>query len=527
MNLIQENPYRIVGIAANSSEKEIQKQKSKLLRYASVGKQVTSAFDFPVFNKIERSESLIHAAFSKIEQNQEKIDYALFWFLNLNSFDETAISHLTNGDIEKAIEIWTKLTNDKEISISNFSCFNNLGTLKLCSNVSEEVSEGIEIKLKLIHSDAFKQFIHAVADQTYVLDNQTALKKFISYLLPELKKKYAVHEIAEFFKSQNRLTLDIIHQQFTEEPIRNIESLISQTADKRKTDAKDAYNFGTHLFENSKKDLKALKIILGEDHITYKMMAENLAKEVMQCGIDYFTEWKEIKNPSSEALTLLKHAQSIAINKQTKDRINENIKGVEEWVKTAPIQKELESITQKINNFKKQRITISNAKEFVLACSPTLEQIKDKIGVTNDFYLDISGAIVNLSLGAVIMVVNDEQEIFKFKTNQGLDSKKLGEIAIRRSEGTQASMQATLTHILINKDSAMSDLKKCIQEALQVSHLIERLDMSLEVQKHFDRNQDVLKTLATQLGVSSGSGNTGCMLTLFALASILLLLILG
>ena len=32
MKLIQDNPYRIAGILANSSEKELQKQKSKITK---------------------------------------------------------------------------------------------------------------------------------------------------------------------------------------------------------------------------------------------------------------------------------------------------------------------------------------------------------------------------------------------------------------------------------------------------------------------------------------------------------------
>ena len=36
MNLISENPYRIAGILSNVTEKELQKQKSKIKRYGEV-----------------------------------------------------------------------------------------------------------------------------------------------------------------------------------------------------------------------------------------------------------------------------------------------------------------------------------------------------------------------------------------------------------------------------------------------------------------------------------------------------------
>ncbi|MEZ4986232.1 MAG: hypothetical protein R2795_14530 [Saprospiraceae bacterium] len=55
-------------------------------------------------------------AFSGIEQNQDKVSHSLFWFLKVNTFDETAINYLINGDKEKAVEIWDKVTNGKEVT---------------------------------------------------------------------------------------------------------------------------------------------------------------------------------------------------------------------------------------------------------------------------------------------------------------------------------------------------------------------------------------------------------------------------
>jgi len=51
MNIIENNPFRIAGIFANSNEKELQKNKSKISRYASVGKDMSFDVDFPFFVK--------------------------------------------------------------------------------------------------------------------------------------------------------------------------------------------------------------------------------------------------------------------------------------------------------------------------------------------------------------------------------------------------------------------------------------------------------------------------------------------
>ena len=115
MELIQNNPYRIACILSNASERELQRQKAKIKAYSKVGKEIKSDYDFQILENITRTEDSIDKAFSKVEQNQDKVNFALFWFLNTNPFDNTAIEYLKNGDEEKAIEIWKKVTRNKEV----------------------------------------------------------------------------------------------------------------------------------------------------------------------------------------------------------------------------------------------------------------------------------------------------------------------------------------------------------------------------------------------------------------------------
>lgn len=209
MKLIQDNPYRIAGILANSSEKELQKQKSKITKYASIGKQVDSELDFPFFENVDRTESSITKAFSGIQQNQDKVSHSLFWFLSANKFDEIAINHLISGDKEKAIEQWEKVTNGKEVTSKNFSCFNNIGTLKLLSNSQDEIKEGLEAKIKLIESPNFADFVHTVADQIYTIDNQKQAEKFVDDLLKQFKGKYSSSDTLKLLVTVTELLKNI------------------------------------------------------------------------------------------------------------------------------------------------------------------------------------------------------------------------------------------------------------------------------------------------------------------------------
>jgi len=358
MELIQNNPYRIAGILSNATAKELEKQRGKIRAFAKVGKKINSDYDFQDLNSITRTEDSINKAFSNIEQNQDKVNYALFWFLNANPFDNTAIEYLKNGDKEKAIEIWDKVTQNKDVNSKNFSAFNNLGTFKLLSKNQDEIKKGIEAKIKLIESEYFESFVHSVADETFTIDNEKQMKKLVDELLTQFKNQYSSSETLQLFSNCNGSTQKYLSRKFTEEPIHNIESQIESCKIKRKDRAKRTtktwaeittkkesdfpltkrlvgrtYNYGLELYENSKEDLAILRELLGISNLKYKVAADQLANEIMQCGIDFFNDCQkeELTDSSFElVLKLTKLADSIAIGKLTKDRVKDSLASLEE-----------------------------------------------------------------------------------------------------------------------------------------------------------------------------------------------------
>ena len=71
-------------------------------------------------------------------------------------------------------------TSGKELTSKNYSCFNNLGTIHLCSDLVQDLKTGLEIKVKLIESSCFVDFVHNVADQTVSVDTKVQIEKFIN-----------------------------------------------------------------------------------------------------------------------------------------------------------------------------------------------------------------------------------------------------------------------------------------------------------------------------------------------------------
>ena len=415
---IGKNPFRIAGILSNATAKELQKQKGKIQAYIKVGKEVEYEYDFPVlFSRdgvLTRTEDSIKKAYSLIEQNQDKVNYALFWFLNASPFDSTAIEYLKNGDDEKAVKIWetvvfsrtrynyvkypqimtgddgdytiedviiesekegltrketievlqdlgfseyeiNKATNDetkpaykkivdntpfgkfrsafRDVNSENFSAFNNFGTYKLLSSDKNDIKTGIEAKLNLINSEYFENFVHSVADETFTINNQNQSEKFIDELLMQFEIQYSSSEILILFSGCDETTQKYLSKKLTEGPLHKIESQIESCKKKRKAEKGSAYEFGLKLFRSSKDDLSLLKSLLGTSDIKYKAVADQLANEIMQCGIDYFNESQE--NDSSEdflkqARELNDTALTIAVGSLVRDRVKDHISTLEE-----------------------------------------------------------------------------------------------------------------------------------------------------------------------------------------------------
>ena len=122
--------------------------------------------------------------------------------------------------------------------------------------------------------------MHAVADETYTIDNQKQSEKLIDELLTNFKNQYSSSETLQLFSGCNGTTQKYLSKKFTEEPLHKIESQIESCKKKRKADKGRAYEFGLKLFTNTKDELSLLKSLLGSSDLKYKAVADQLANEI-------------------------------------------------------------------------------------------------------------------------------------------------------------------------------------------------------------------------------------------------------
>lgn len=342
MNIITQNPFRILGLPGNATERELQKQIGIIKRYAEVGKTESFDYDFEFIGGFKRDTDKIQEASNKIEQAHKKLLYSLFWFIKKTKFDEIAFNNLKENNTQKASVIWNK-TLKEEISAKNYSSYLNLSTLYIAlstitSHVNlQKLQTGISLKGNLIHSKSFNNFSKLVTGNRISNDPNEISKKFVDEII-ELLKPYlnkrggiATNNLISFFNSYPSSIQKYIAAKFTEVPISTIEDKIEKTTRERKNNPRNAYKYGVELYKSTKSDITLLKKLMGSSNVQFRLLTDKVANEILQCSIDFFIERQEndsddnFETNLNKTTSLVKLAYSVAISNQVKQRAKENI----------------------------------------------------------------------------------------------------------------------------------------------------------------------------------------------------------
>ncbi|WP_346863898.1 hypothetical protein [uncultured Draconibacterium sp.] len=511
MKIIKQNPFRVLGLLGNSTERELQKQIGTIKAFARVGKFKSFNYDLEIIGNISRSIDDIQLAASSIEQAPKKLHYSLFWFIKNSSLDEVALNHL-NQNTDKAIEIWNKTLKD-EVTPKNYSAYLNLSTLYLAlSTIGEELrknelQQAINLKGLLINSESLKVLSKEVTGNGVLISSDDVNKLFVDEILNSLKpyldksKGITTNELISLFESYPPSIQKYLASKFTEVPVTNIENSIDKIISKRKSNPRDAEEYGEELYKSTKSDITLLKKLLGSQNVQYQMLVNKLANEILQCSIDFFNTLRDEGgeyDPGDDALKIAKYAKSIGSTGQTRSRIDESLEFIENWVDDKPerekyskIEHEIQVIIILLQKFEEDGQTFNSITELLHKTKPRLEYIKEIVGFDDEQYLNISSAVVQNALGMIIEVVNSAQERLSY------DSTKL--VA----------------------------LSNTISNAMAVLNLMGSIDMFYEVRERYVKNKQTISSINQQLNsisttktqstnsTSSGnSSNPGCIIVI-------------
>ena len=347
---INNNPFCVLGITINAGEREIQKQLTKAKRFSEVGKPLIFDTDYPFIGKIDRNSTSISKASNDISQTIDRLFYSLFWYWDNNHIDKLAFDNLKKDNLDKSLEIWTKVVKDGDVSIKNYSCLANLKSLYMGLSFKENsvdfeyLKKGSQMMGLFINHNGLNSYIKEVAGDHFKLDSNELEIKVINSIYEKVKsfigKSNGVsrEEFLSYFTTFSKSSVQHIYNKFTGDPIKKVEDQINTTSDLREQNPIEALSFGETLYKNTKSQIASLLKMLGQEDLKYQMLANKLANEILQCGIDYFNKLRDENKAEDEdgnkVLKLCKLAKKLvaSFESQTNARIDENQKIISNWV---------------------------------------------------------------------------------------------------------------------------------------------------------------------------------------------------
>jgi hypothetical protein len=497
MELVLNNPYRIIGILVGTSAKDEHTKIKKLKMYIDAGQEVPEDFSFPVIGPLNRSIEAVDDAISKLTLNNDRVNASLFWFYNGNGITDETVFDALKVSIEQASEnnkVWIKLTAAEEVTKRNASAFQNLSTLYLNSAfekgkiTKKHLEEGITLKLKFLDSDYINDFIKLSSDATYKVSKEALQIQFLTQVYNEIEKvdKNLVDWYLDSISKNTFLAKQNYLNDFVSKPIEVVKKLIEDNKTQRKQSPSKAYVLGNSLYTTGSEKIITIQNILGKSNIQFTSISDKLSDEILQCGIVYFKKFRDTDtDPSAKAMDLFKKAKKLAVGSIAIQRCQENTENLQEWIDEKPerdkhnrISADLTALIEIFDRFEKNAETIGNARILINLSKPLLNNIKNILGATDEMYLKLSTRVASQAQSYIIEEVNNAQDNFEYK-------------------------------IAVDRYGTLNKIKTALRAGWEVTNLIGTLDMEYDYKTgRFNQNKNALKNLCNQLDVSTPGYST-------------------
>lgn len=472
MNIITNNPYRLLGVYANSRKQEIIANKRKATAFLKIGRNV----DFPLdlnglLAPLSRTVELLDEAEARLAIVKEQIKYAQFWFLKLSPQDEVAFNHLIAGNVSKAKEIWSM-----QESLSSLQ--NRL----VCSIIEKNYGQALQLAENLYTKFGNDYIYNIDANSTLRMSSVELLHHFIDSLSEEIEMMSLIDnnlgtETKKYINSKN---------------ITPLINIISTEVEKAKkvdhNNSKRRIEAAQSLIANTKEALNRLKRILPSTDTQYQMITDKLGIEILQCGIDYFNHSENDDNAPYTALKIQKYAQSIVTGNLAKQRCDENVKILEKIISELPPKEVVgdnNAILNRLNSYYNSQKNISNAISLLNGTKQHIQNIKAKLGAKDAFYLKLSTLVVSQALHGVVVEINASQK--PIEENIGFMDYELSSYFLKPEQ----------------RQKIIDRLKKALSDAWDAIIIMDRFDLDTSFKQHYYQNRKTIKSMGEQFGVIS------------------------
>ena len=487
MNILQNNPYRLLGVYSNSPTKERLANHNRMKAFLKVGKSVSFPLDVPQYlSSINRTEASAADAEAKLTLPKDQILHAQFWFIKTTPLDEVAFNHLFAGEIDKAEEIWQKR-----------ECASSLQNLIVCALMCGKYARAISLAETLYNNTQYvNELTSAIVGTGGIFTVSDLVFSFIDVLCDEIgaDKLLSLTTIPTW--------KDHIKEKAVKPIISHIQDAIDVALKSKGKGATARHEAGKVLMEGTKAFVSQLGNLLSSSEIQYQTIADKLGLEILQCGIDYYNDSEE-PDAARKAMVLQRYAKSIVVGQMAKDRCKENVDILQKIIDNLPpseVFAEDRAIKEELRKYCQLPDKICHAVTLLKNTRPYLLSIKQKMGADNAYYLKITTQVIGNALHNIIEEVNEAQKYDPAEERRRTKKEWEGSIIGISTLGADA---LDFLYEQEDKRKKYEHIKISVLSAREALLLIDDLEMEKDFeQKRYLPNRATLNSMLVQFGSS-------------------------
>lgn len=452
LDILGNNPFRVIGVYSNATEREIRANRSRIEAMLRVGKIPPYDVDHilpsniadniaTLQNRIQfannstekhinnrtrlyeqelkdwldaektnpkwtclpnRDLDAIQDAVNKISSDRERIKYALFWFCNHTPTDNKAIELLINHKWDEAMDMWRQE--------SNFSARINRALMLFYERNDHYAIDEI---LHLIRSDFDRtEFVDVITSGRMQLSYDELYSIYVDALFELPNTELSIYELTDY--KTKKIFNKSGYNYYTSKIFDTITTPIEDRL--RIAEAQDPLDWKkcTEAFNDvasiSKKTINQLHHFVGEEYYRLKFFCNELSLKLLEFGIHYNNDNKEDWNAPNIALRFAKLANDIADDEALLERCKKNIEIFENNVRITQTEKAIEVIDEKIKKIDGISVTFSDIENTLKSITTYLDIVRDHAGNDSEIYLNESNRVVNIFLNKVINICNRQED---------------------------------------------------------------------------------------------------------------------
>ena len=455
MKIIEQNPYRQLGVFANSPTRERVANHNRLKAFLKVGKQVSFPLDLPqCLPAIERTAESVANADAKLTLPKDQLKYGQFWFVKSTSIiDKIAVNHLFAGNMDNAIGLWSK--KDDASSLQN---------RVVCYLIKGEYENALICGQKL-YTDYIDQFVSLVLGDGSNITTDELSHNFLDTICEEVGSENMLRYLetvpgTEWKEYVGKATITPI--------IQKMQYAISTAKECKGKGPTECLAAGKKLMSTTKPLLTQLQKLLPKTDLQYQMIADKLGCQILQCSIYYYNATSDADSPF-KTMEMMRYARSIVVGNVAVGRCDSNMKVVQEAIDCLPPREviaEHEAIEREMDKFMRLPEKIEHSVSLLNNTKTHLQSMKSKLGAKNAFYLKVSTRVVRNALYNVIQEVNNVQK------------------------------------------QSLSEIISMLRRAWAATLIMDGFDMEAEYKTMYDENRGILSGLCSRFGVSTTTKDT-------------------